>query len=453
MLLFLLTAMAQAQTRQVFGRNVESINPKNGLIRCVSSEYEKSLQQKFPQRATGEQFENWLAPKVEAVKQQLASARSINGVVTIPVVVHVIHNGDAVGVNENISDARILSQITVLNQDFRRMLGTPGYNNNAVGADVEIEFCMAKRKPDGTATNGIDRVNLGQAQWATESSVENTLKPNTIWDPTQYFNIWVCQFSNSSSAELNGILGYAQFPSNSGLGGLNVNGGGATTDGVIIDWRCFGSTAIVAGGTYFDDYDRGRTATHEIGHCFGLIHIWGDNSSCTVNIVDSTKDYCPDTPAQNTEHYDCNQTYNTCSAAAGNDMTANYMDYTNDTCMNIFTLDQKARVLAVLQNSPRRSTLPASTACQPPLGTSSFEWLEDMNLSPNPANSFITVNMPTNTLPDSYTIYNNLGQVVASQKIQSSADLTIPTADFTNGIYFIRVVKADAAKTLQFIKN
>lgn len=451
LLLLLLTAMGYAQNRQVFGKTVESVNPKNGLIRCVSTQYEQSLQEKYPQRATNQEFENWIAPKVEAIKQRMETSRGIDAVVTIPVVVHVIHNGDAVGSNENISDARVLSQITVLNQDFRRMLGTPGYNTNAVGADVEVEFCMAQRKPDGTATTGIDRVQRTPASYATESSVE-TMKAATIWDPTQYFNIWVLYFSDSQSAEMYGVLGYAQFPSNSGLGGLNTNGGAATTDGVVIDYRCFGTSTLAPSSNYFTDYDKGRTATHEIGHCFGLIHIWGDNDSCIANATDSAKDYCPDTPAQSEEHYDCLQTYNTCTAAAGNDMTQNYMDYTNDTCMNIFTQNQKARILAVLQNSPRRSTLPTSLGCQAPLSTAAFELLEGMNLSPNPANNFVTINSGK-ILPDSYTVYNTLGQTIVSKKVQDNADLTINTTDFANGMYIVRITKDGATKTLQFIKN
>lgn len=445
------SALSIAQQKRVFGQPAQ-INPANGHIRCVSTQYEASLREKYPLRASDAAFENWLAPKVQAEKQRLLTSRT-NIVVHIPVVVHVIHNGDAVGSNENISNAQVISQITVLNQDFRRMAGTRGFNNNAVGADVEVEFCLAQRKPDGTATNGIDRVNLGQANWSTEASVEGTLKPQTSWDPTQYFNIWVCAFTNNTSAELGGVLGYAQFPSNSGLGGLDTNGGAANTDGVIIDYRCFGSSDY-ATGPYFADYDKGRTATHEIGHCFGLRHIWGDNSSCSVNATDSNKDYCPDTPAASEEHYDCATTYNTCTSAAGNDMTQNYMDYSNDTCMNIFTLDQKARILAVIANSPRRSTLATSLACQPPLATESFDKFEGLNLSPNPANAFVTVNVSDiANRPDTITLYNAVGQMIISRKVQSDADLTLSTSSLAKGIYFIKVTLADAQKTLEFIKN
>ena len=436
--------------RRIFGRNVKSINPSTGVIKCGSSEYEEYLQETVKGRATTEEFEAWLAPKVEQVKKRMLEGRSANTIITIPVVVHVIHSGQAVGTARNISDARVLSQITVLNQDFRRMLGTPGYNGNAVGADIEIEFCMAQRKPDGTATNGIDRVNLGNTSW-TEANIEDIMKPQTQWDPTQYFNIWVCEFGGTLASQ--DVLGYAQFPSNSGLGGLNTNEGLATTDGVIISWKAFGSSDYVT-GTYFSGIDKGRTATHEIGHCFGLRHIWGDNTSCTVNATDSNKDYCPDTPAAKYENYDCNQVYNSCSVAAGNDMTENYMDYTNDVCMNTFTLDQKTRILAVLQNSPRRSTLGSSLACQAVLGTSTFDALEIVSIYPNPANDVLNISLgDISDLPEAYSIYNNLGQLIAQKTISSNSDLSINTADLSSGIYFIRIEKESAGKTLKFLKK
>lgn len=450
--MFSIVMFGQDAQKKVFGQNVESVNPHNGLIRCISSEYEKSLQQKNASRATRDQFETWIAPKIEEAKERLMNSRNSNVVVTIPVVVHVIHNGDAVGVNENISKARILSQITVLNQDFRRMLGTPGFNENAIGADIEVEFCMAQVAPDGSATDGIDRVNLNVSNWSTNASVEENLKPNTIWDPTQYFNIWVAQFSTNQSTELGGVLGYAQFPSNSGLGGMAGVPDEEMTDGVIIDWRCFGTADIVS-GNYFPDYNKGRTATHEIGHCLGLIHIWGDSGSCSVNGSDSNKDYCPDTPAANQPNFDCLDVYNSCPTASGNDMTENYMDYSNDECMNTFTLNQKARMLTVLQNSPRRASLLTSTVCSL-LATPTFGLFENIMLYPNPASDFVTITVPAGLdLPEAYTIYNSLGQTLSVRTVTSSADLTIATSGFSNGIYFVKVSKGGAVKTLRFIKN
>jgi len=358
-LLTFYTSFAQTNDgRKVFGREVKSINPANGSIRCASTEYEEQLQENNPERLNKKAFEAWIAPKIAKIKADRLAGRSTNAVVTIPVVVHVIHSGQTVGnTGRNITDDRVQSQITVLNQDFRKMIGTPGYNTNAIGADIEIDFCLAQTGPDGEVVNGIDRVNLGATTW-NESNVETILKPQTQWDPNRYFNIWVCQFGG----DLNGVYGYAQFPSGSGLNGINVDGGLATTDGVIIDWRAFG-TSTLASGTYFSGIDKGRTATHEIGHCLGLRHIWGDNSYCTIDAIDSYNDFCLDTPAANTEHYDCNAVYNTCAAAPGNDMTENYMDYSNDLCFNIFTVDQKARMQAVIQNSVRRASLKSSTAC------------------------------------------------------------------------------------------
>lgn len=439
-------------TPNVFGRKVQSVNPTTGIIRCTSTEYESYLQEKNPKRTTTEKFEEWLAPKTAAVKSELLARRGTNGtnaVITIPVVVHVIHSGQAVGSGRNISDARVISQITVLNQDFRKMLGTPGYNTNPIGADVEIEFCLAKVDPNGNATTGIDRVNLGNTTWNTPN-VEGTLKPQTIWDPTKYFNIWVCQFGG----DLNGVLGYAQFPLDSGLGGLTPDGTETeATDGVIIEWRAFGSSDYVA-GTYFTDIDKGRTTTHETGHYLGLRHIWGDNSSCTVNAADSRQDYCPDTPAASTEHYDCNQDYDTCPSSPGKDMTENYMDYSNDACMNIFTLDQKARMMAVMQNSPRRNTLKTSTACQPPLSNPSFELLQGIKLYPNPANSVLNIAVSDSSkTPDSYTIYNSLGQVIKQATSVSEGNLKVDTSNYATGIYMIRFTKGNETKTLQFVKN
>lgn len=267
----------------------------------------------------------------------------------IPVVVHVIHFGEAIGEGANISFEQIESQIEVLNEDFRRKSNTNGYNNNSNGADMEIEFYLAEYAPDGTllAEPGVDRVNGGRSEWPKGNilnPIDTYIKPSTIWDPESYFNIWTVNFGGFSGRNL---LGYAQFPSQSGLPGLNEDEGSAETDGVVIGYKYFGSSEKGNFPNLIPPYDLGRTTTHEVGHWLGLLHIWGDGD-CLYD------DYCLDTPNASGPNYDCESIKTTCMEP---EMPQNYMDYTNDDCMNIFTNNQKERMITVLKNSPRRKEL------------------------------------------------------------------------------------------------
>lgn len=333
--------------KTLFGKPIapEKVNPKTGIIRCATTEYESYLQEKHPKRMRNAQFESWIAPLIK--NQASMRTSQTNAIITIPVVVHVVYNGQSVGTAPNISDVQVESQITVLNQDFRRMSGTPGFNNNAAGADTEIMFVLAKQDPNGNPTNGIDRVSWCKDSW-TNSDIETLLKPNTIWDSTQYLNLWTVELADTK------ILGYAQFPEGSGLNGLGGVGGSANTDGVVVRYNSFGSGL---GTDYIlkSPYNKGRTTTHEIGHWLGLIHIWGEGSNCATNT-----DYCTDTPVAKDPNYGCPTGTNSCTSRSGDDMIENYMDYTNDSCMNIFTQDQKTRMVTVMTNSPRRSSLKTS---------------------------------------------------------------------------------------------
>lgn len=341
---FIVNAQDKAVDVSLFGKK---INPKNilsnGYVRCATNEYEEFLKNQNSKIESKDDFEKWIFQRIKEGEYQLEVASQSSEIIYIPVVVHVIHNGDAYGSNENITDEQVQSQITVLNQDFRKIIGTPGFNVNPVGVDTQIEFVLAKVDPNGNPTNGINRINLCEESWST-SDINTIVKPQTIWDPLQYMNMWCVNFSNST------LLGYAQFPSSSGLLGLNSNEGSANADGVVAGYRFFGSSDL-SQGNYSAPFDKGRTMTHEVGHFLGLRHIWGDGD-CTLD------DFCADTPNAGDSNEGC-PNVDSCPEA-GSDMVENYMDYTNDSCMNIFTADQKARMLAVLNNSPRRSTLKSS---------------------------------------------------------------------------------------------
>lgn len=343
--------------KTLFGKPItaKSKNPNNGKIRCATVEYEQFLQEKNPNRMTNAQFETWLAPLVnKQTALRTSSKTAVIKIITIPVVVHVIHNGQAIGTAPNINDAQVQSQITVLNQDFRKMLGTSGgTSTNPIAADIQIEFVLAKQDPNGNPTNGIDRVNMCQSSWS-ETDINETVKPSTIWDPTQYMNMWTVNFSDSD------LLGYAQFPSSSGLQGVEAFEGDANTDGVVSSYDVFGSSDFSTTFLLATPYDKGRTMTHEVGHFLGLKHIWGDVGSRKTGKDCSGSDYCDDTPQAGWENYDCLTTYDSCPTNPGNDMTENYMDYTNDICMNIFTQNQKDRMRVVMTNSDRRKTLSSS---------------------------------------------------------------------------------------------
>lgn len=448
--LFLLSGILLGQNKKenkIFQSKISKnlINPKNGLIRCASTEYELFLQSKYTNRDTEQQFEKWISHKTDKIKKALKSGKYTNDTLIIPVVVHIIHKDKAIGENENISDERVFSQITVLNQDYLRIINTPGYNNNPIGANVGIEFKLAIVDPKGNPTNGIDRISLKNYIWDTDN-VEKILKPKTQWDPNKYFNIWVCEFDDSG--DLKNTLGYAQFPSGSKLDGLENLDGIAATDGVILDWRAFGSSNNKT-DIYYSGYNKGRTLTHEIGHALGLRHIWGDNSLCTVDATDSKNDYCLDTPAAAAPNYSCITIEDSCPNEPGNDMTENYMDYCNDTCFNTFTLDQKARILAVLKNSPRRASLTTSEVWKTPQKVNIAEGIQ---LYPNPAINELNIKFSdSNRVATSYKIFNNVGLLIRKDVIDSKTEFQINTSNLISNTYILEVKTNKGTAKFKFI--
>lgn len=352
-----------------------------GQEKCASHTYEQMLRAKYPHLGTVEQFEQWIAQKI-AERRNNPVART--GPYKIPVIIHVIYQNSQSTIqngSQNIPYEQAISQIRVLNEDYQRT-NADASNTRSVfipfaGTMPDLEFVPATKDPNGNVLPepGVERINgevrFGKTSWSAPGGDTDTqLKPNTIWDPTKYLNIWSVNFSSS------GLFGYAQFPEGSGLPGMPTGTEPANTDGVVINYRSIGSNYDaagnpVSGGPYITSplapgTDRGRTATHEIGHWLGLRHIWGDGDC-------SADDFCDDTPSQDgdsplTTNCASSHANNTCTTTDvpygidAPDQIENYMDYSADVCMNMFTTDQVNRMYTVLDNSPRRNTLTAAAA-------------------------------------------------------------------------------------------
>ncbi len=318
------------------------------------------------------EWNDWFNAEVEKFKADLQTGKKVMTNYTIPVVFHILHTGQAVGTYPNIDSARIRSQVRVLNEDY----GGTGYiapgqpaginTFSALIANTNVQFCLATKNPTGGVLPepGIDRLNsqtLYSTNPATVSNIQtfinNTVKPASIWNPQQYFNIWISDVSPSS-----GLLGYATFPAGTSLAGI-TGGGNATNDGIWCVANSIGSSAYAPGSNYAPNYDLGRTASHEAGHWLGLRHIWGDGNCLT--------DYCNDTPPATAANFGCPTSYpfhvNSCGAGLSpqGEMTQNIMDYSDDRCMFMFTPDQRTRIQTAMSQGTYRNQLGTTGLCSP----------------------------------------------------------------------------------------
>ena len=274
------------------------------------------------------------------------AARATTNVITIPVVVHVVYRTAV----QNISTNQILSQIAVLNEDFRKLnadvANVPAVFQGLV-ADAEIEFCLASRDEYGCFTTGITRTLSNRNKWSDNDAIKDPAQGGVApWDRDQYLNIWVCDLDKDGTDKL---LGYATFP-----------GGPANIDGVVIDYTAFGTQ-----GTAEIPHELGRTATHEVGHWLDLHHIWG-STDALGNYTCSDSDQVDDTPNQLGPDTLCPAfPHISCDNGPNGDMFMNYMDYTNDGCRTMFTLGQKARMRALFEPGGARESLLSSMGCVP----------------------------------------------------------------------------------------
>ena len=315
--------------------------------RCGMVEYEKIRHSKRSKQEREQQFEQWMQEKMVGITSPFRIQAST---ITIPVVVHIIHNGIADATN--ISDAQIISQIDVLNKDFNRQNSDASNTPSEflpVAGSLDIQFVLAKQDPEGLATTGITRTLGTKPLWNISDHAE--FKALNYWPAEKYLNIWVVNLASL-------YIGFAQLPVSTLLLGLEEASMDRLTDGVIIHYRTFGT--VDAGSFDLEpQFNKGRTATHEVGHFLGLRHIWGDAAGCVTDYVD-------DTPPQSSPTSGC-PSHPQNSFCGGNKMFQNYLDYSNDVCMNIVTLGQIARMTVVLSNSPRRLSLTTSAGASVPV--------------------------------------------------------------------------------------
>ncbi|GAA4898510.1 pregnancy-associated plasma protein-A [Stackebrandtia albiflava] len=257
--------------------------------------------------------------------------------VTIPVVVHVVWNAD----EENVSDAQILSQLQVLNDDFNRAnadVDTVPEPFRPLVAEARVRFRLAETDPQGAATTGVVRVRTDHTGFGPDDAVKSTATGGAdAWPADRYLNVWVCRLTD-------GLLGYAQFP-----------GGPAETDGVVVSYRAFGTT-----GTATAPFDGGRTTVHEVGHWLNLRHIWGDDGEGCAG-----SDFVTDTPNQAGPSSGVPRFPKvSCDNAPHGDLFVNFMDYSDDACTVMFTHGQAGRMDACLAG-PRSSFAAASRPPEP----------------------------------------------------------------------------------------
>ena len=360
-------------------------------------------------------------------------------VIRIPVVVHVLYNNAA----QNISDEQVKSQIDALNRDFRRRnsdsSNTPE-RFKAFAADVAIEFVLANTDPAGKATNGIVRKPTNASYFTMDDKMKSSKTGGSdAWDSKSYLNIWV--------GNLRQVLGYASLP-----------GGDAALDGVVINLTAFGTIGTTA------PYHLGRTAVHEVGHWLGLKHIWGD-AACGDDSVS-------DTPKQGS-YTTGNPTgfRSSCSNAPQGDMYMNYMDFTNDAVMNLFTHGQKERMRAlflsggarngivyskglsgsVMEESPVSTPVPVVTPPVMQTPEKAVVTKASIQTYPNPAINEVTLQTDGDWMGKEMQLVNMNGTVLLRIVI-TSAQQKVSVDRLPTGVYFFQGYNGQARISQKLVK-
>jgi len=353
-------------------------------------------------------------------------------VITVPVVIHILYNNNT----QNISDAQALSQLGVLNKDYRKLNNIQNIPAAFApySADAKIIFCLAKIDPAGRPTTGIIHKYTNTANWLADDEMKfSASQGDNAWDSKKYLNIWVCNLFGRS-------LGYSSLP-----------GSPEDKDGVVIQYDVFGTTGNVRA-----PFDKGRTATHEIGHWLGLMHLWGDATG--------GDDHIDDTPPQKSYNSGCPSFphTSTCSINSNGDMFMNFMDFTDDGCMSMFTHGQVNEMRSQFAAGNARNSFLKSTVCESPgpeaapLPTDSVEKITPKIISiyPNPAKDIINIEAKNGAeiIGQVLRIYNVLGTEVKKHLLSSEKN-TISINGLPGGIYIVKIGEGKNVKVIRLFKQ
>jgi hypothetical protein len=399
---------------------------------CNSLQYQQELIRRTPELASKiasiETFTRNLLLK-RALQKDTNSATKELSVIRVPVVVHVLYHSSS----QNISDAQIQSEIDVLNRDYQRLnadtVKTPSFFR-ASAADCGFQFQLAQVDPHGNPTTGIVRKSTTILNFNINDDIKSTASGgDDAWDCDNYLNIWVGSLSS-------GILGYSSVP-----------GCPKEKDGVVIQYTAFGTMGSAA-----SPFNGGRTTTHEIGHWLNLIHTWGD--------ADCGDDKVADTPPQEGPTRGCPGTAKiSCGNGPNGDMYMNFMDFTDDACMNMFTNGQRERMHSLFAPGGPRYPLLSSTAITSisamPLAGGQSEPNENnlrVHIYPNPASDIVFVqlfngsgNMPT------VEIYNEMGQKVMTTRLNQHLQ-QLDISSLKPGIYYIKTDDGSTRNVAKLVK-
>lgn len=355
-----------------------------------------------------------------------------NEIITIPVVFHVLYNTD----EQNISDDQLLSQLEALNKDYRKQ----NYNIETIpktfaglAADARIHFVLAATDPKGKATSGILRKATTVEHWLANDEMKfSGSGGDDGWDGKSYLNIWVCNLFGRS-------LGYSSLP-----------GTELSKDGIVIQYTAIGTT-----GTANAPFDKGRTLTHETGHWLGLMHIWGDDN-CGDDKIE-------DTPPQRSYNNGCPlfPQISTCSINTNGDMFMNFMDFTNDDCMSMFSTGQRNSMRSLFAKDGARNGILNSSGSKQPAAeaalvaeTDSVKTMVPIIFYPNPAKEKITFSSRSVELliGQKIIIYDMQGRRVFATELTSEKP-SIVINKLAAGFYIIRIGPGKHTATLRLVKN